>query len=781
MADMHTHDPDRIASDAARTRAMRSLIDTEHFRYGRFGSGEPADDEVLLSSAWGLVLETESTPAVERMVADFRSFCSRCLELSFADRPGPALTWRTTGDDPASKNTDRQDPSIESFTLTVEDEAILIEAGHQRGLLHATHYLERLMADRGAPILEKQRIERAPRFTPRITNSIFIDAHQEVGDPSPFSDETLGLMSHFGNNGVHLFTILWDVCHSAIFPELNTPDFDARIEGLNRLCARANAHGIDIYLCLVTKLPPDDAFFRSHPETRGARIELLESEVERHCLCGSNDTVLDFYEESIKNLLQAAPDVAGLMLLVGGEGFVHCYTRPRAPYSGRSNCPHCRDLDPSTVVANLVNRAAAAVKDTGRHKSLYAWPYSAFTWSGNDDRVQCAWLDLLSQDVSVLSNFAGCSPDLANGEGIYFYDYNIRTIGPGDIFAAQHERLQRAGKPIYAKVETNATPMFFSTPYLPLHQRWHRRGQAMATLPVAGFVGQWRFYGMNGSPPEELQYHATWNPERSTDDLLLGIARRDFELNEAHARQVVQGWQRLSDAWDDLPLSHLLCGERAFYMRGPMYLGPAHPLIVNPQNDYGLGPKFRDLRADIAESRSPEEAAALARNAPPRYVDLLMMVMPYGEDRFCELIARSREQWEAGLATLRGVLESAGTLRARMELDVCETVGIHLAAVDHVARFYRVRDRLWRDRIDRDQLVDAFAQLAEIARAEIENARRILPIFDRDPRIAYNHCYGNPYDEEMVRAKIRQCEWVVDTELPRLSRELRFHLWADFP
>ena len=484
---MHTHDPDRITSDAARTQAMRALIDAEHFRYRRFGSGEPVADEVLLTPAWGLVLETESTPAAERMVADFRSFCTRCLELSFSDGPGPALTWRTTGDDPASKTTDRQDPSGESFTLMVQDDAVVIEAGHHRGLLHGTHYLERLMADRGAPILEKQRIERTPLFTPRITNSIFIDAQQDVGDPSPFSDKYLGLMSHFGGNGVH------------------------------------------------------------------------------------------------------------------------------------------------------------------------------------------------------------------------------------------------------------------------------------------------------GSPPEELQYHATWNPERSTDDLLLRIASRDFELDEAQARQVVQGWERLSDAWDDLPYSALLCGERAFYMRGPMYLGPAHPLIVNPQNDYGLGSKFRDLRADIEESRTLEEAAAEARSAPPRYIDFLMMAMPYGEDRFCELLARCREQWEAGLVTLRSVLESAGTQRAQMELDVYETVGIHLAAVDHVARFYRVRDRLWRDRIDRDQLVDAFAPLAEIARAEIESARRILPILDRDPRIAYNHCYRNPYDKEMVRAKIRQCEWVVDTELPRLSRELRFHLWLEFP
>ena len=768
-------------NDSAQTARMRAFIDREHFRYRTFGDGTPGEGEIRVGNDWGLELNAATTPLTETMLDDFRTFCRDCMGLELTEAaPTAVIRWVCGAVDAP---VDPQDPAVESFAITVEEGGVTIEASQLRGLLQGTHYLERLMADRGAPILVKQKLQRTPVFSPRISNSIFIDAHQDLLNPDQFSDEYLGLMSHFGNNGIHLYADLWSLVRSETLPELNAPHFERNVEAMNQLCARANSRGLDVYICLGAQLlHRDHEVFGTHPEVRGAEGEIFDTGIAKYCLCSGNEQVLSFYDEAINAMLRAMPAIAGLVYIVGGEGFFHCYTRPKAPFTGRSSCPHCKDLDPNAEVAKLVNRAAAAVKETGRHKSCYAWPYSAFVWSGSDDRAQSSWLGQISDDVSVIANFATGSPDRVNGDGVYLFDYNIKTIGPSEVYSAQKERLAQRGKPIYAKIESCTTPMFFGIPYLPLHYRWHRRSQAMAALPVAGFIGQWRFYGMNGSPPEELQYHATWNPDRSTEELLSQVARRDFGLNGEQAGEVIRAWERLSNAWDDLPYSAMLSGERAYYMRGPLYLGPAHPLIVNSQNHYGLSPKFRTLRADVEEGGySPEEIAEFTRNAPPRYIDQLMMVLPYGEDRFCELIARCRAQWEEGMATLRAILGTSSMERGRMELDVCEAAGIHLASVDHVARFYRTRDRIWREKMDRGGLAAAFDELDAIARAEIENARRILPILERDPRIAYTHCYRNPYDADMVREKIAQCEYVVETELPKLNRGLRFHLWMEFP
>ena len=66
-------------------------------------------------------------------------------------------------------------------------------------------------------------------------------------------------------------------------------------------------------------------------------------------------------QEAVESLFSAGPGVAGAILLIGGEGFMHCYSRPYGHFEGYSSCPHCRDKAPSGEIANLVNRMAAAV------------------------------------------------------------------------------------------------------------------------------------------------------------------------------------------------------------------------------------------------------------------------------------------------------------------------------------------------------------------------------------------------------------------------------------
>jgi len=69
----------RPADFAERTARMRAFIDAEHFRYRRFATGKPSRNEIALDGSWTLAVEAPSTPLVERMVSDFRTFCERCM------------------------------------------------------------------------------------------------------------------------------------------------------------------------------------------------------------------------------------------------------------------------------------------------------------------------------------------------------------------------------------------------------------------------------------------------------------------------------------------------------------------------------------------------------------------------------------------------------------------------------------------------------------------------------------------------------------------------------
>jgi len=77
------------------------------------------------------------------------------------------------------------------------------------------------------------------------------------------------------------------------------------------------------------------------------------------------------------SLLRAAPQLSGVVIIVGGEGFYHCYMRSFGVAKAHSACPRCDALGAEPVVANLCNTIAAAIRKVNPQGELIAWPYSA--------------------------------------------------------------------------------------------------------------------------------------------------------------------------------------------------------------------------------------------------------------------------------------------------------------------------------------------------------------------------------------------------------------------
>jgi hypothetical protein len=280
-------------------------------------------------------------------------------------------------------------------------------------------------------------------------------------------------------------------------------------------------------------------------------------------------------------------------------------------------------------------------------------------------------------------------------------------------------------------------------------------------------MGQWFFYGMNGSIPEELQYHSVWNPERTAEELLATIARRDFKLEGEAVNKALQAWRELSAAWTDFPYSAMTCGEREAYMRGPWYLGPSHPLIFNEQSAYGLDPGFFQRRGDLIESLSDSEIQALS--GKPRYVCNTLFCLPFGTKEFLRLAKACRDAWDRGTLALVAACGEDPTPEALSELNVCRILSCHLHSLVNTAEFYSVREKLGAEPCPPEAFSAAFETLSEIVVREIANARTALPIVDGDPRLGYGFNYGEVYNPEMIRSKIRQCEFVLNKEIPRIS------------
>lgn len=767
-----------------RTELVAAELDGYHFPTGKIQKTDLAPRElIVLDSSWSLRFDTPSGRLTEIAREDFQTW----LEQGFGFRlpqtetpSGRQLVFRAESN---RLDFDRQDPEIETFSIEATEDQVVIHASHERGILQATHYLERTFREYGLPAFAPGKKNHTPAFMPRISNGVFIPNHQSPTAPGQFTDSYLSLMSHYGVNGIHLYINLYKICRSTLLPELNTADFEEQTAALNQHCQRLLDHGIDLYLHMNTPpLEEDHPVFVNHPEILGSRVEIFMDHVtgrKWHNLCSHSAKTLAFYTEAFQSLFNACPHIAGTFIIVGGECFFHCYTRPLKQGKERTNCPTCKDLDPDLEIANLANTLANALKSTGKHKSLYAWPYSAFVWSGEDD-AQLGWIRHLSDEVSVLSNYDCGVPDPTCGNRAWLFDYNIKLIEPSSVFARQQEALAGKNQPIFVKTETNTTPDAFSLPYLPLHFRWIERFRTMQQRKIPGLVGQWRFYGMNATPPEEWQYQIAWNSARSNEEILRRWIRTHLEVTDAQVPSVLEAWRDISESWEDYPYSAMTSGERQAYMRGPMYIGPAQPLIFDVQSHYNLDKRFWLRRGDAGEMGEGQENEDYRRNLKPRYISDLLTVVPFGVSLYLEKLEACIQRMEKGFGVLSQILEPAQTVHAQRELDVVQALLIQLKTLRNVIRFYHTRDALYQKDSGPGDFQRYIEDLSAILREEIANAESALPILKRQPSVGYGHCYTEAYDYDLVADKIRQCRYVLDKELPLVSAVVRFHLWLDF-
>ena len=757
--------------DREREQHLRDWLDNRFLRFRRRPGREARDDEISVNADWCLVFPNSESPLLARTERDFRRFCETCMQIQFDGAPhDKCIRFELTG----------TDPDAEHFTLTVEPGEIRIEADGELGLLRGAMRVLRTFADEGGPFLARQSRAFSPAFQPRIANTMFCPPSQRLLDSDvQFSPANLALMSLYDVSGVHAYLNVWEHARSASVPELCAEPsvYEQNLAALRAFCRHTASFGIRVYpIMMAPVLAAAHPAFQRHPGLRGAltRFE-RDMGVNGHCLCASSELTQSFYAETFSNLFQAVPELGGLILIVGGESFFHCYTRPAAPFSGYTNCPQCTELEPSAVIARLMNRIAACVHDAAPAARTFIWPYSAFVWS-EDDRAQFAFIDQLSTDISFLSNLA--TGDCHPATGAALYDYNIVQIGPSTRFAAQTEQLRASNRPHYAKIECATTPSMFQFPYLPLHYRWAQRAAAMREHGVAGLITHWRFYGFTGSLPEEILNAATWE-DVDADTLLERHCRREFGT---FTPAILAGWRHFSAAWDKIPYSATLAGERHYYMRGPLYLGPAHPFIFDSQNDYGLERGFRRLRGDAAENfREDDEAALEAIPSAPTYAADLLWTQPVGVDRAMAMFREALALWDRGLALLEQALPNPNAA-ALDELGICRIIGVHFRTCLHLAAFYRQRDCFFRDPLPSvPELNLRIRELRELLDDEIANAESAISLLRRDARLGYIHCYGIAYDALMVKEKIAQCRFVRDEELPELAKGLRFHLFTVFP
>ena len=331
----------------------------------------------------------------------------------------------------------------ESFTLTVEQQRIVVLGRDVAGLRDGVVKLVDLMGARQGPILPRGERVYPPRVAVRLGVVPWLGSYPEL----VFMGHNAVLVNTYYEGEESLFAL----STSNAIPELNML---RRPEVLARLI-RTAPRGTALWCAGLLPAEYKTEVSAGRPCPRRTSGNPWGADLERGRRIHSvhrTPLVQRYLKETVEELFRAAA-LDGVLLINGGESFYHCFMRSYGTAKGHTNCRRCEPLGAETVVANLSNNLVAAARRVNPSAEVIAWPYSAeHVWSA--DRYQIGVIDKLQPGAGILTEVEK-DETVAKPEGIvkYIADYSIDLIGPGARARRQVEACKAAGVPIHIKSE----------------------------------------------------------------------------------------------------------------------------------------------------------------------------------------------------------------------------------------------------------------------------------------------------------------------------------------
>jgi len=635
----------------------------------------------------------------------------------------------------------------ESYSVRILGDRIAVQGIDAAGLRDGIVWLVDQMAFREAPFLSAGARDAAPRLRVRLGATPKNGSFREL----IFS----GYNAVFAAGGnLHALSV------SEAIPELKERRTPGVMEGGAKAVAAAKELGLKTYAFLDTrqKYPEDHPVFAAHPDLRGARTWKADGEF---VLCTEHPLMKQFIRESMVGLFQGTPGLDGVVVIIGGEGFYHCFMRPFGVEKGHTNCARCEALGPDVVVANLCNLMAEAARTVNPTAEIIAWPYSAeHVWSL--DKNQAPFIAQLKPGTGIFTEIEkDAYVQKEDGVNKHLWDYSIDMIGPSERAAAQIAACRAVGIPTYLKSEPE---LGFEAPrlaHVPCMDRWVDRAEALASC---GADGAWVFPAFRpnfGTSASEVNKFLWWDEGLDHDALLSKFAAR-IAGKEAgpHLRTA---WKAVSDA---IPWSP----EIPSYYKGPYYLGPAHPMCADPKAE--LPELFDGYYLFLAEIADAEGLKKL-----PTYEKKPTGNVPvFG--RFYREMEKYLKQAVDAMDTARPLVDE----RHKMMFDSEDSAirwFYHTARTE--ANFYescQLRDKLWAavdaPEKDLETLKKDYERWRVVLQDELENARASQPVMAGDVRLDFyfggDHTFS--HGTEMIAAKIEILEKELAEVLPALAKQI---------
>ena len=524
------------------------------------------------------------------------------------------------------------------------------------------------------------------------------------GDPllnaesDPYPEKLLAEYAANGINAVWLQGTLY-----TLVPWLGDTEYSAnwelRLVNLRKLVKRAAKYNIGIYLYMNEPRNMPTEFFKQCPGWKGAGVKGGDA----FALCTSNPEVLPALRDGMARLFREVPGLGGVFTITMSENITHCRTRPLNPDAPAhaSECPVCAKRPQEEFPAEVNRAIAEGVHSVNPQADVIAWTWA---WSPPWDEKA---VELLPKDIKLMCVSETDVVTDAMGIKGRVLDYSISKVGPGAAAERLWKKAAECGLQSVAKVQLNNTWECSAVPYIPVPDLVEEHLNKLKTAGISDLMLSWTLGGYPGGNLELLRMSKE--------------ALAEEKFGNA-ASPVLAAWREFSVAFREFPLH-----QTAQLYLAPQNFGPMNLLFAEPSGYRAtmIGFPYDDLDG--------------------------WRGYYYSEDVFEEQFRKLSEGWGRGMQYLR---EAETEIKPVFEdnyidlFNVAEAVYCHFRSTYLQIRFVRLRN------------AGKKAECLPVLDEEIELAKRLLAVVNRDSRIGFeasNHYY---YTASDLKEKVLNCEYL---------------------
>jgi len=387
-----------------------------------------------------------------------------------------------------------------------------------------------------------------------------------------------------------------------------------------------------------------------------------------------------------------------------------------------------------------------SIREVSPDADVVFWSYN-FGFIGKEERVKL--LQKIPTDISLLVTYEMFDTyEMGNGEGMVM-DYTVSSVGPGAYFVSEAEVAKERGIKLYAMTNTGGRTWDFGTiPYEPFPYQWRKRCESILdSREKYGLRGlmESHHYGFLPSFISRLITNDFTLGAPSYEEKLLAIAK-EFAPNEPE--KFIEAMKLVNRSIE----SYVPSDENQY---GPFRIGPSFPLCLCRSMKVPCDPDAHfGNRIYYTIGRNHDDWG---------YHD------PYSVRVRGELSAAkaSRKSVREGLYALKKIKDKNSELLRLINLlsfiEKCYTTAIHHK------EFYILRYKLLSAKTI-SEIEKIIPRLEKIGRREIKNAEAAIPLVERDSAIGYEASMGYQCDKKALLWKIKQVNYMIDTELALYKR-----------